>query len=104
MTEREFQREVINHLKAAGWRVAHFGNTVKFVPNKGGGYKVIGDPDAKGFPDIIAVKGGRIIALELKGEKTRIQPEQALWIADLRAAGVEAYIWRPDDFDPYVLR
>lgn len=103
MKEKDFQRFVFEQLRLGGWRFAHFGNSVKYV-RKGDGYLVIPDKDSRGFPDIIAVKGERIIALELKGTTTRIRPEQLEWIADLRTAGVEAHIWRPDDYDAYVLR
>lgn len=99
MKEAEFQRSVMQALRLMGWRFAHFHDSRRQV--RPGVF--VGDKDAKGFPDIFAVKGSRALALELKGEKTRISEEQLVWIALLRDAGIEAHIWRPGDFDPQVL-
>lgn len=48
-----------------------------------------------GFPDLILVREGRMIAAELKGDKGRVSEEQTAWIAALdRVPGVDARIVR----------
>ena len=52
-----------------------------------------------GFPDIIAVRSGEIIWMELKSQKGSLTKEQKEWIADLQAANQEVHVLRPTDFD-----
>jgi hypothetical protein len=65
---------------ASGWRTPVSGNGV-------------------GFPDVIAVKDGRVIAAELKTAKGRLGPGQREWLDALAAAGVEVFVWTPSDWD-----
>jgi hypothetical protein len=51
-----------------------------------------------GYPDITAVRRDRILFIELKAEKGRLSEEQGAWLADLGAAGAEAFCWRPSDW------
>jgi hypothetical protein len=56
-----------------------------------------------GFPDLVIV-GRRVLFAELKRENdSKVTPEQADWLRDLRDAGVEVHVWRPSDW-PYVAR
>lgn len=98
MKERELQKIVMADLRAAGWRVVHFGSTVKIVRRGPGNYQTIPDPDGRGFPDVVALKGSRGLVLELKGDRGRIRPEQAEWIAAFREAGFEGHIVKPADW------
>jgi hypothetical protein len=50
-----------------------------------------------GFPDLWIV-GNRLVVAELKGSKTRITSEQRDWLVALERAGVECYLWRPEDW------
>jgi hypothetical protein len=63
---------------------------------------------SRGFPDLIAVRPPRMLAIELKRKGGRVTPEQKEWISDLAACGVEAHIlWMPRDwhtFDALVQR
>lgn len=53
-----------------------------------------------GFPDLICVRDGVMLALELKTETGRVTPEQEVWIAALdKVPGVTATVARPSDFD-----
>ena len=55
---------------------------------------------ARGFPDAVCVKDGRLLALEFKTERGKVSPEQEEWIAELAdVPGVTAMIARPDDWD-----
>ena len=48
-----------------------------------------------GFPDIVAVRRGRIVYIELKAMKGRLSDAQWEWLAALNAGGGEVYVFRP---------
>jgi hypothetical protein len=96
--EKDFQTAVIQAATLKGWRVAHFGNTVKLV-RKNGGVATIPDKGAAGFPDLVMVRRDRIIFVELKLDKGRTSVNQNLWLDDLREAGQTTFVWRPADWD-----
>ncbi len=59
-----------------------------------------------GFPDIVAVRGDRMLFAELKAEKGKLSAEQEEWIATLKASATwlsgsrarwhpQVYVWRP---------
>ncbi len=54
-----------------------------------------------GFPDLVLVRDGRILFIELKkDDKAKPSPAQILWLAALKECpGVEVYLWRPSDLD-----
>jgi hypothetical protein len=55
--------------------------------------------DGVGFPDLILVKGPRLLAVELKRELLKPGEEQILWLdAFARVPGVEAYVWIPSEW------
>lgn len=54
---------------------------------------------SKGFPDITAVRGKRIVYIELKSHKGKVTPDQIAWLDRLAAAHLEVYIARPCDRD-----
>lgn len=45
-----------------------------------------------GIPDIIAIKHGRVIALELKAPKGKLSDAQVAWAGQWRAHGGECYM------------
>ena len=91
--ERDWQRDVIRLAQTLGWKCAHFrpAQTSK-------GWRTAVAADGAGFPDLCLVRD-RIIFAELKNEKGQPTEQQLEWIAALQVAGVEAYVWRPDDLD-----
>jgi Holliday junction resolvase len=100
MTEQAFTNELLKWLRVYGWQGFH-------VRNSGvrGISQVQGD---KGFPDILAVRGERWLAAELKVKKAGTvlgepKPEQAAWLLALKFVGAETYTWRPEDF-PEILK
>jgi hypothetical protein len=55
---------------------------------------------AKGMCDLIAIRGSRLVALELKTMRGRVAPEQIEWIDRFNGVEtVEALIVRPSGFD-----
>lgn len=83
--ESHFQAAVINLARANGWRVAHF-RPVR-VQRKDGTvhYQTPVEADGAGFPDLVCVKGGRVVALELKVGKNTTSADQDAWIAAFQA-------------------
>jgi len=51
-----------------------------------------------GFPDLVLVRGPRIIVAELKTRRTKPTIEQVAWLQAFEAAGVPAYCWRPEEW------
>ena len=51
-----------------------------------------------GFPDLVLVRGDRLIFAELKRETGKLGPGQQEWLEAVEVIrGVEAYLWRPSD-------
>ncbi len=76
-------RTVIPYARLKGWRV-YFTHTSKFSP--------------AGFPDLVLVRGPRLMMRELKTERGVVTGAQADWLERLYAAGVDASVWRPSDW------
>ena len=53
-----------------------------------------------GFPDLVLVRGSRLIFAELKREGENPTQDQRLWLQALSAVGtpIETYVWRPSDW------
>lgn len=82
ITESAFQRQVIQFAGLLGWTTYHTHDSRH---------------SAAGFPDLVLVRE-RIVYIELKTERGRIRVEQYAWLERLKAAGAEAYIFRPSDW------
>ena len=76
-----------------GWRVAH-ARRVFDAKRKRWHTALAGD---QGFPDLVLVRGERVVFAELKAGTGRLEPDQAAWLEALELAGVEAYVWRDED-------
>lgn len=55
-----------------------------------------------GWPDLILVRGSRMIAAELKAGRNKPTVEQLEVLRKLAAAGAETYLWYPTDWDAIV--
>ena len=49
-----------------------------------------------GFPDLVLVKPGKIIYIELKSMKGKLSDFQISWLIALACAGQWIYVWKPD--------
>ena len=90
--EKDFQRAVQDALSIFGWRWAHYRAA---RTEQGWRTPLSGDP---GLPDLISVRGERLLYAELKSARGRLGPGQGEWLAALAGAGVETYLWRPQDW------
>ena len=84
-TEAQFQAWVMNLAKVHGWLVYHTYDSRRSL---------------RGFPDIIAIRRGRMLALELKIEKGIPTPEQDAWLdAFMGVPFVRCGVFRPSERD-----
>jgi hypothetical protein len=81
MTERDLQQAVVHVARLYGWRVYHTWTSIH---------------SNAGFPDLVLVRDGRLVVVELKSDRGVLSPAQDAWLADLRQTPVEVYVWRPD--------
>lgn len=100
VSEAAFQAQVIELAHVLGWRVAHFRGAR--VQRRDGSvrYQTPVQADGAGFPDLVMVRGGRLIVAELKSARGRTRAEQEAWLASFEGVpGCEVYVWRPRDWD-----
>lgn len=82
-TEAVFQSQVMQLAKALGWGPIY--HTRYSLGSRAG------------YPDLHLLRGPRSVFIELKTMKGVVSKAQEEWIAALRAAGHEAYVFRPSD-------
>ena len=83
--EDRLLRNVTDLAESLGWRTYHTWRSTH---------------SAAGFPDLTMVRAGRLIFAELKSDRVgaKATTDQLAWLHDLdECAGVEAYLWWPDD-------
>ena len=83
MTETQLQRAIIQLAELFGWLVYHTHDSRHSQP---------------GFPDLVLVRGGRIIFVELKSAKGTVSKDQEEWLKRLSATKAEVWVWRPADW------
>ena len=94
LTEAEFLRQVIDLAEIYHWSYVHF----RPAQTARGWRTPVQGPLGKGWPDLILVRGDRLLAVELKAEKGRITEDQLHVMDILDGAGFETAFWRPSDF------
>lgn len=89
LTERQFQRQVLDLAKLCGYRAYHTHDSRRSQP---------------GFPDIVLVNPKRrhTLFVELKTDVGRVTAAQQAWIDDLQRAGANVHLWRPTDWPSIV--
>lgn len=97
MTEADLQRAVIDLCKVLGLLVHH----VRPARTKDGWRTPI--EGHKGHPDLSVVGPNGALIRELKSDVGRLTPEQRKWISAYQQAGVDADVWRPQNF-PHQVR
>ena len=82
MKERDFQEWLRQLARMFGWRYYHTHRS---------------DHSAAGFPDVVMVRGPRLIFAELKVGKGTLSDGQREWMEALRRVeGAETYLWYPN--------
>lgn len=89
----DFERVIADALRLFGWRFVH---QRPALTKRGWRTALTGD---KGFPDFVAVRGQRLLFIEVKGDTGYPDAEQRAWALALMAAGAEALTVRPKDWD-----
>lgn len=88
ITEAQFQSQIKDLAKMFGFLFYHT-------------WKSYHSP--QGFPDVCMAKPPRLIFAELKSETGQLTIDQHIWLQILQnCPGVEAYLWRPSDFEEIV--
>lgn len=83
MSEAEWQQVVIGIAESRGWRTYHTYDSRRSNP---------------GWPDVVAVRYGRMVAAELKSMAGKVTADQREWLAALDGVlGIETYVWKPAD-------
>lgn len=95
ISEKEFQQQVIEYAQVRGWKVAHFRPGM----TKDGNWVTAVSGDGKGFPDTLLIRRTEIIVAELKVSYNKPSKEQQAWLTAFSMAGVEAYVWWPEDWE-----
>jgi hypothetical protein len=95
LTEAAFLKQVLEYATLKGWRTAHFRPGM----TKRGTWVTAVQGDGKGFPDLLLIRGKRIVVAELKVGANKPTSEQEQWLTAFLDAGVESYVWYPVDFD-----
>ena len=111
MSEADVQGPVVDALRACGWRWVHF----RPAQTQGGRWMTPYTGD-DGFPDIVALKNGRLLVLEIKGARGAKKPgpnvrslgaiekrlryeAQELWLEEFALAGAYAVFVTPGNLD-----
>jgi len=95
VTEAQLQAAVIELAQLCGWLVAHFRPA-----RTQHGWRTPVSADGAGFPDLVMVRGDRLVVAELKAKRGRVSPDQQAWLAAFsQVPGIEVHLWRPSDWD-----
>lgn len=96
ITEAQWQATVVELLGALGYRHLHVRRTI------GRGRKWTTATNLAGWPDLLAWRPGRVVAIELKSESGRPTSAQLEVLESLADAGVEGRVVRPSEWDDLV--
>lgn len=78
-SEAAFQSAVIGLARVYGWRIFHAPDNRPAGTT--GRPQRMAAPEGAGFPDLILIRGRRLIAAELKTRTGRVDPRQHDWLA-----------------------
>ncbi len=94
LTELDFMRQVMQLAEMTGWETFHVraGRTLDSWRTPGSGTM------AKGWPDLVLVRGSRLIFAELKRDGGKATADQSR-VLDVLGKAAEAYCWEPKDWD-----
>jgi hypothetical protein len=96
-TEQACTSKIIAAARLAGWRCAHFrpARTEK-------GWRTAVEGHA-GFPDLVLVRGRRLLFVELKRKPYKLTDAQLAWHTALLRTGAETLIvYVPEEMDAFI--
>jgi hypothetical protein len=79
-TEKQWQRTVVATAEALGWTAVHL----------------------PGWPDLILLRDGRVLFVELKREGGKLTRQQERWQEIFTRQRIAHDVWRPSDYDRMV--
>lgn len=98
-SELQCERTIIEAARIAGWRIHGERTAIR----QSGRYStpIKGHP---GFPDLILVRDGELLAVELKRKPNRVEAGQQAWLDALgEVPGVTAIVvWVPEQQDAFI--
>lgn len=95
-TEAQFQQAVQELATMKGWRWLHI---QKALNDRGYWRTPITGSLGPGWPDLVLVRGDRLLFVELKAQHGKITGLQSEVLQVLGAIpGAEIYVWRPSDW------
>ncbi len=99
-SEASYQAQVLDTLDRFGWHAFSVRKSSVISAKTGKRISLVTDA---GWPDVVAFKGSRKMALELKTDDKRSKPtpEQVDWLAVLEAAGFRTAVLRPMHFERF---
>lgn len=74
LAERDWQKVIVNGMEERGWIVNHVG---KARTAKG---DWVTPTTSSGYPDLVAVRGPRLLAVEVKDRRKPVDPRQVAWL------------------------
>lgn len=83
LTEKEFMAQVVQLAKLLGWLVYHTHDSRRSVA---------------GFPDLMLLRGGRLLVIELKVGQNQPTAEQRTWLREFSKTGVFVAVWTPEQW------
>jgi hypothetical protein len=83
MSEKQLTQAVVDCARRLGWLCYHTHDSRRSAP---------------GFPDVVLIRGRRMIVAELKVGKNKATAAQLAWLGAFEDCGVPAYLWREDDW------
>lgn len=99
-SEADFQIAVQEYATLRGWSWMHI---QKAVNEREYWRTPVTGTLGKGFPDLLMVRDGRLVFIELKAAKGKLSPNQTHVLGLLGLTMAECYVWRPVDW-PTILQ
>jgi hypothetical protein len=93
-SEADFTAAVLEYAGLRGWKTAHFrpARTRR-------GWRTAVQGDGLGFPDLVLLRGAKLLVCELKTKRGTLAPAQRAWLEAWKEAGADVRVWRPSDWD-----
>lgn len=91
LSEKQFQDVIRQALRREGWLHNHIYRT----KTAKGAWRT--STTAVGFPDLLAIRPGHVLAIEMKSNVGKVEADQLVWLEGFLEAGALAWVCRPRD-------